>query len=146
MKLSRRNIVIGAAGALASGSTLPGNATTKYSVASDPVVILGAIRRKLYDRAAALSTALDNRRSALKAWNEDRPELRADETAVQRAWDAVTEVEKKMAETVATTPAGIAEQAETMRDFVSLAGDGSSEEMLDLIIAGLKRLSRGGAA
>jgi hypothetical protein len=48
-----------------------------------------------------------------------------------------------MAAMVASTPAGIAAQAETLRDFLAVS-DG--ETMLDRIIGGLGRLSQGGAA
>jgi hypothetical protein len=103
-RLSRRNI-LGAASVIARGFFLPvePGATT---LLADPVATLGEVRRAAHMRAEALASALDNRS------NDGTPEYRAASFAVGAAWDAVQEVEDRMAAMVAIG----------RRTFVILAG------------------------
>ena len=132
--LSRRNIVLGG---IAGGSFLPVTASTTAVLPADPVATLGEVRRAAYAHAEALAIALDKRS------DDDSPEHRAADAAVSEAWDAVREVEDRMAGMIANTAAGISAQAETLRDFLAIT---DAELMLDRIIAGLARLSQGGGA
>jgi len=101
---------------------------------SNPVAILGERRRALYAEAEALAAAVDKRPvAALTA---------ADQIPVNEAWGRVKEIERQMIGLVATTPEGIAAQAEILRDFVSVS---EYEPLLEQIIAGLRRLAAGGA-
>lgn len=135
MKLSRRNI-LGVAGAITGGAGLALVPTSTGAAVPDPVLAHVGRRRELMAEIERLSEL------------DDAAVLAKDHAAIERiavlqsdAGERLLEVEQLMLGLVATTPAGIAEQVDILRDFLAIT---EYESGADNVITALRRLGSGG--
>ena len=141
---NRRAFLAGAAGATIAAST--GN-TAPPPEADNYWRSLGAVV-KSFGRADPVMT-LARKRRALQAevqpledeYSRIKPgDPREDEAwgAQKDIWNRIEAVETEMMALVATSPAGIAEQVDILRDFISVS---EYEPLIDTVIAGLRDIA-----
>jgi hypothetical protein len=100
----------------------------------DPVMALALERRRLQAAVQPIGEKVGNMVSNTPGYAE----LDAAEQALN---DKIEAIELQMAKIVATSPAGIIEQVDTLREQIRSSDEPEREPMLDTIIAGVRAIA-----